>query len=214
MKAHGPVGCVLGALLVLGAACSSSAPTSSTQGDAGIESCGTETCGDTCSDPNNCGGCGNICVQGAMCNDGVCACSAGETVCNGQCVDEQSNPEGCRAAPGNDGGSIGDASPDVTTFDGVAPTDGPAGTKEAAAPCTPTGSFVCGNTTCTLPTQYCQEDVSDAGTGYSCLPTPQNICGCSPTCGCGEFTSLCTNNNLTCSMSGNAVTLVCHVQGV
>jgi hypothetical protein len=203
-------------LALLGAwACSSASKGTAAPGS---PACGAESCGDTCTDPANCGGCGNGCVPGGSCNAGVCECPAGHRVCNDVCVDLQTDPGGCEPGAETDGGSSQDGSVHDGSIVDAKPegssTDGPANKPEATAPCTPTGTFQRGNVTCTLPTQYCQETVSEAGTGYLCQPFTQSLCGCTPSCGCAEFTSLCTNNNASCSMSGEDVTLVCHVQGV
>ena len=197
--------------MVLGAwACSSaSQPTAAPDSTA----CAVESCGDTCTDPANCGGCGNGCLPGGSCNSGVCECPAGHRVCNGVCVDLQTDPGGCQPGSVSDGGAIDDGSVTDAKSD-TASTDGPASKPEAAAPCTPTGTFVCGKTTCILPTEYCEATVNEAGTGYQCLPFTQTLCGCTPSCACAEFTSLCTDPNSSCSVSGEDVTLTCHVQGV
>ena len=49
--------------------------------------CGCElTCGSKCVDPDtdlsNCGGCGNKCQSGGLCNGGTCACPNGEATCS------------------------------------------------------------------------------------------------------------------------------------
>ncbi len=46
-------------------------------------------------DPNNCGTCGNKCADGVRCIDGKCGCGAGQTDCNGQCVDVKSDNDHC-----------------------------------------------------------------------------------------------------------------------
>ena len=46
---------------------------------AGLQDCEYYGCRNVTIDPNNCGGCGNGCDQGAACVDGVCTCPAGES---------------------------------------------------------------------------------------------------------------------------------------
>jgi hypothetical protein len=48
----------------------------------------------------NCGSCGNACTGGAVCVNGTeCRCVAGQTQCNGQCVDLDNDPQHCGACP-------------------------------------------------------------------------------------------------------------------
>lgn len=43
-------------------------------------------CRDVCSDKSSCGRCGNRCPTGQICDDGVCGCSRGKTLCSdGSC---------------------------------------------------------------------------------------------------------------------------------
>jgi len=49
---------------------------SSGQGGAGGGAGGAAGCGDTMTDPANCGVCGNECIPGLSCTAGVCACPA------------------------------------------------------------------------------------------------------------------------------------------
>lgn len=87
---------------VLGASCSSDPETSSTEGGGGTSSQSTSGqttmsqssttgmssssgeggggqggggCGDTLTDPSNCGACGNLCAPGQTCEAGACVCS-------------------------------------------------------------------------------------------------------------------------------------------
>ncbi|KAK3312841.1 hypothetical protein B0H66DRAFT_568988 [Apodospora peruviana] len=53
-------------------------------------------CGDTSSDSNNCGTCGNVCVAGSTCSSGACVCTnSGKPPCNGQCLDLTSDNNNC-----------------------------------------------------------------------------------------------------------------------
>ncbi|MEO7035947.1 MAG: hypothetical protein ABI548_18585 [Polyangiaceae bacterium] len=57
-------------------------------------------CNGACVDltaPANCGKCGNACATGQSCTAGVCACPAGQTACNGICLDTQSSNDNCGA---------------------------------------------------------------------------------------------------------------------
>jgi hypothetical protein len=57
----------------------------------------SEQCVDQMNDPENCGGCANICTSG-VCNDGEClVCASDETVCNRACVNTASDPDNCGA---------------------------------------------------------------------------------------------------------------------
>lgn len=46
-------------------------------------------------DPFNCGACGRACAQGMACENGICACPLGQTLCSGTCRDTQSDAENC-----------------------------------------------------------------------------------------------------------------------
>jgi hypothetical protein len=48
-------------------------------GTGGAGGAGGSACGDTQTDPMNCGSCGNACTPGLMCVAGACACAPGET---------------------------------------------------------------------------------------------------------------------------------------
>lgn len=69
----------------------------------GLTDCGG-TCIDIANDPNNCGGCGLVCPQGASCSAGVCisvqapvtdCASQGLTDCGGVCVDITTDSVNC-----------------------------------------------------------------------------------------------------------------------
>jgi hypothetical protein len=57
---------------------------------------GAVGCGNTQTNPQNCGTCGNVCPTGAQCTAGKCACPKGE-VCNNACIDTQTDAKNCGA---------------------------------------------------------------------------------------------------------------------
>ena len=52
-------------------------------------------CVDYAADTSNCGGCGNVCPDGATCVAGACHCPATDIVCGNTCVDTSSDPNNC-----------------------------------------------------------------------------------------------------------------------
>ena len=60
---------------------------------------GQSTCGDTQSDPDNCGACGTACMPNQVCQQGMCVlgCSGGTTACGSSCSDLQVDPANCGA---------------------------------------------------------------------------------------------------------------------
>jgi len=56
---------------------------------------GAPGCGNTQTNPQNCGQCGNVCASGATCVAGKCDCGTGKTECNGACVDTQTDAKNC-----------------------------------------------------------------------------------------------------------------------
>ena len=58
-------------------------------GDAGADAGGERYCADPMTDRNNCGGCGNVCPSGRICERGECvvSCVEGQVSCGGACRD-------------------------------------------------------------------------------------------------------------------------------
>src|SRR6185312_11711833 len=60
-------------------------------------------CAGTCvavwSDPDNCGSCGNVCIQSTVCFDGACttSCGGGTLQCGQSCVDTNIDRDNCGA---------------------------------------------------------------------------------------------------------------------
>ncbi len=53
-------------------------------------------CVDLANDPLHCGACNHACTgEGQICQDSVCACPAGQSLCNNVCVDLSSDPTNC-----------------------------------------------------------------------------------------------------------------------
>jgi hypothetical protein len=109
------------------------------------QSCGGNAmCGDGCTDtdndPNNCGTCGHVCPDLAICVVGMCStlCVDGQSMCDGSCVDSSSDPSNC--------GTCG-----MTCPDGEACVDG------NCTPCADSGGT------------ECDGDCTDLGTDpYNC----------------------------------------------
>lgn len=55
---------------------SSSSSSSASSSSSGMGGAGGAGCGDTMTDPNNCGACGTVCQPGLACVAGVCGCAA------------------------------------------------------------------------------------------------------------------------------------------
>jgi hypothetical protein len=63
---------------------------------AGTNRCGTG-CADYSSDRRNCGGCGQACALGQVCQAAACVCQAGTSLCDGRCVVLETDPASCGA---------------------------------------------------------------------------------------------------------------------
>ena len=64
-------------------------------GSGGCETCGGSECVTLASDAANCGQCGNACPEGVTCENGSCACPAGQTGCGDSCVDTLTDVQNC-----------------------------------------------------------------------------------------------------------------------
>jgi hypothetical protein len=62
----------------------------------GTNRCGTG-CADYTSDRRNCGGCGQACAVGQVCEASSCVCQAGTSLCDGRCVVLATDPANCGA---------------------------------------------------------------------------------------------------------------------
>jgi len=58
---------------------------------------GASNCGDTQTDPNNCGKCGNACGAGLGCVAGACTCPSYSSLCDGACIPTSTDPKNCGA---------------------------------------------------------------------------------------------------------------------
>ncbi|RDV37160.1 hypothetical protein DV096_14340 [Bradymonadaceae bacterium TMQ3] len=81
-----------------------------------------EVCTSPKVDPDNCGGCGNVCGENEACSGGFCMqeCRPGENICDRACVDFQTdnnNCGGCGIACGEGEGCVESACVPALTFD-------------------------------------------------------------------------------------------------
>ena len=138
---------------------------------------GSVGCGNTQTDPKNCGKCGNVCPTGAQCNAGTCACTKG-VVCSNSCADTQTDPKNCGKC-----GNVCTGGPPNSTWSCVAGT--------CTLGCT--GSQVACNNLC-VDTQ--NDDQNCGQCGFSC--NGKKCCSgqCKDT----------TNDNANCGSCGKACT--------
>lgn len=159
--------------------------------------CGNH-CVDFLSDASNCGGCGNICPDGATCQNGACFCPTGTTPCGNACVDTSSDNSNC--------GTCGNACQPGATCQG--------GTCVSAAECSSDaecpGGFRCTSGTCL---DVCTNDFDcqvnfHCTTSGTCEPNLPGECstGQSRPCYSGpagtEGVGICTAGTQTCMAGG------------
>ena len=150
-------------------------------------------CVDYYTDPDNCGGCGNVCSAGATCVSSACTCPDGELVCDGTCVDLSTDPDNC-------GGCGNVCGVDETCLSGQCESICPAGQLVCDGTCVdlstdPDNCGECNYFCPQLPNSYsvCQSSQCDfvCNTSYA---------DCNPSDGCE--TNLNTTDN--CGGCGNA----------
>ena len=193
---------IAGLAVALGGGCSAKGFGS----DGGAEEAG---CGDTQSDNQNCGACGNVCKTGEVCSQGKCAtsCGGGTSLCGSSCVETSIDPSNCGACGTKCGagqvcssGKCGSTCASDQTMCGVdAGTPYCASTKTDNANCGGCGvacgvGEVCANGACA---NACAS--SDGGAQTLCAPEAgppycadtdddNTNCGaCGVTCGVGEL---------------------------
>jgi hypothetical protein len=141
--------------------------------DVGFRCCAdAPACGDTTSDPNNCGSCGKVCSGATpVCNAGVCSATCGGlSNCSNACVNLQTNAANC--------GACGTACAPGQTCT--------AGACGCAAPSTLCGG-ACTNTQ--------TDPLNCGGCGKACT-------GASPVCQSGACVAMCTNGFTSCGSGG------------
>jgi hypothetical protein len=139
----------------------------------GLLCCGEGTvCADPRFDANHCGGCGNVCPTGEVCNNGVCGCHPLQTDCGGVCSSLQ-DADNC--------GACGNVCPEGNRHCTGGPTP-------RCEPCSAVGQVDCGGRCVDL--QVDQQNCG--GCGQACGPNQACVNGacatgtCALTCGPGS----------------------------
>jgi hypothetical protein len=147
------------ALFVVGCA----KPMTATAGcSSGQLTCGSGSCVNAQTDPQNCGSCGKTCGNGSTCEGGSCVCASGYVSCSGSCVASNTQHCGnnCTACP----------SGDVCNSDGTCSSTCTSGTK-------------CSDNTCSSST-----NPNDCGSCDNVCPSTESCI--SGTCSCGSSTQM------------------------
>jgi hypothetical protein len=149
-------------------------------------SCCPTGCVNLQDDNENCGSCGNACPTGGTCINGQCGCiivtgplagrflapasSQTGTICNGQCVDTQTDPSNC--------GACGNVCPSGELCVG--------------------GACGCGGTSCGPPNTCCNNQCVDTQTDPNNCGTCGNVCSAGATCQNGQCSG-CAGGETMCS---------------
>ncbi len=163
-------------------------------------------CTDFATDASNCGACGHVCTDGAICTDGSCvsSCAAGTIPCGADCVDASTDSNNCGAC-----GNV--CAPGTTCSAGTCTC--PAGTTLCSGACLDTGTDegncgACGTVcasgaTCTagacecpagttLCNGACVDTDTDEGNCGACGTVCASGASCTAgTCECPAGTTLC-----------------------
>ena len=164
-------------------------------------------CATTDSDPMNCGGCGTRCAGGAICEEGRCACPAGQVNCSGVCTDPSTDANNC-------GACLNSCGADGVCTAGACSSCG-TGLSACGTParCTDTDTSrlhcgACGNTC--GPGESCTDGACDCLPGFdNCGSTcvnfsgdPRNCGGCGVDCGpagmCSDGVCVCAAGTMEC----------------
>lgn len=189
-------------------ACASSSSPSPPATDASANC--IKECDGKCIDPStdmaHCGSCGNACVNGAACVQGICQCAASTTKCGSACVDTKTDVNhcgGCNSACGADGGTLtGGGS--WACVGGACTVTCSGGKTACGTACvdTKTDDGNCGTcgTACTTVTQHCSDGMCCAVGQLACGGGDGGVPKCidvqSDVTNCGACGNSCPGGNV------------------